>query len=211
MEIKYGKENFVKFLNYIDDKEKEEEKKEEDILKKINKIEEEESSLKEKNKILFGTKEEDFLKNKKGKTLREIYNDYCSYYSKNKVENCLNEIKNWNKLMSSAIDLPELQKKFDEYKKYEENRREEEKEFSKKLSDEIENNELFQKMKNLFLKFKEKVGEEVDNMYKKMINLDKYTINLFEEKMGKFEENELFFFLDHFGHWTQKYTVFFPI
>ena len=68
MEIKYGKENFVKFLNYIDDKEKEEEKKEEDILKKINKIEEEESSLKEKNKILFGTKEEDFLKNKKGKT-----------------------------------------------------------------------------------------------------------------------------------------------
>ena len=34
MEIKYGKENFVKFLNYIDDKEKEEEKKEEDILKK---------------------------------------------------------------------------------------------------------------------------------------------------------------------------------
>ena len=114
--------------------------------------------------------------------------------------------------MSSAIDLPELQKKFDEYKKYKENRgKEEEKEFGKKLSDEIENNELFQKMKNLFLKFKEKVGEEVDNMYKKMINLDKYTINLFEEKMGKFEENELFFFLDHFGHWTQKYTVFFPI
>jgi len=63
-------------------------------------------------------------------------------------------------------------------------------------------------MKNLFLKFKEKGREEVDNMYKKMINLDKYTINLFEEKMGKFEENELFFFLDHFGGWTQKYTVF---
>jgi hypothetical protein len=39
--------------------------------------------------------------------------------------------------MSSAIDLPESQKKFDEYKKYEENRREEEeeeKEFSKIFS-----------------------------------------------------------------------------
>ena len=111
--------------------------------------------------------------------------------------------------MSSAIDLPELQKKFDEYKKYTENRREEvKKEFWKKLHDEIENNELFQKMENLFWKFKEKGREEVDNMYEKMINLDKCTINLFEEKMGKFEENELIFFLDHFGCATQKYIVF---
>jgi hypothetical protein len=34
MEIKYGKENFVKFLNYIDDKEKEEEKKRRRYIKK---------------------------------------------------------------------------------------------------------------------------------------------------------------------------------
>ena len=115
MEIKYRKENFIEFLNYVDDNEEEEKK--EDKLKKVNKIEEEEeeSSLKEKNKILFGTKEENFLKNKKGKTLREIYIDYCSYYSINKVENCANENKKWNKLISLAIYLPELKKRFDEY------------------------------------------------------------------------------------------------
>ena len=204
----------------IDYEEKEKSLQNKELDKKIKDKEEEESLLKEKNKILYGTKDANNLKKASDKT------------KENRIDNSdQKEVKKENPLPDEKSENEDIPKKEKEEKNSNETGKkitsDKRKDyyyfldilpkakleyyytvkrpydrlnaFRKEIVDEAKKDELLQKMQKVIIKFRQKLKEGYD-IYKKIINLDKNAINFLEQKMENFTENDLFLFQNFTPH-----------
>ena len=214
-------ERFEESEKKIDYEEKEKSLQNKELDKKIKDKEEEESLLKDKNKILYKTNDANNFKKASDKTKenrtdnsdqKEAKKENPSPNEKSENEDIPKrekEEKNSNETGKKTTSderndyyhyfLKKLPKAKERYYQTVIRPNEELNALRKEIVDEAKKDELLQKMQKVTTKFRQKFIEGYD-IYKKIINLDKNAINFFEQKMENFTENDLFLFLNFTPH-----------